>query len=293
MATSFTVSDKALEASYHVAKLIARQKKPHTIGETLIKPACLEMVRVMLGPNEVKEMSKISLSADTIKRRIADMSSDVLETLITKLKTAKKFSLQIDESTDIKNRAQLISIVRFVDEDLIKEHYLFCKELPTSTTGEEIFRVTNDFFEMYGIEWSNCTSVCTDGAAAMMGNRKGFVSCIKRQNPTVQITHCCIHREALMAKNLPEELLHTMHECVKIINIIKSKAVNSRIFEALCAEMGSEYKSLLYYTKVRWLSEVKFWSDYLSFDTRLVSFYLMKTCLHYISSSKIIIGLSN
>ena len=78
------------------------------------------MVRVMLGPNEVKEMSKISLSADTIKRRIADMSSDVLETLITKLKTAKKFSLQIDESTDIKNRAQLISIVRFVDEDLIK-----------------------------------------------------------------------------------------------------------------------------------------------------------------------------
>ena len=129
----------------------------------------------MLRPNEVKEVSKVSLSADTVKRRIDDMSSDVLETLITKLKTAEKFSLQIDESTDNKNRAQLISIVRFVDEDSIKEHYLFCKELPERTTGEEIFRATDDFFQTYGIQWSNCTSVCTDGAAAMMGNTKGFV----------------------------------------------------------------------------------------------------------------------
>jgi len=217
----------------------------------------MEIVRFMLRPNEVKEVSKVSLSADTVKRRIDDMSSDVLETLITKLKTAEKFSLQIDESTDNKNRAQLISIVRFVDEDSIKEHYLFCKELPERTTGEEIFRATDDFFQTYGIQWSNCTSVCTDGAAAMMGNTKGFVSNVKRQNPTIQITHSCIHREALMAKNLPEELLQTMSECVKIINVIKSRALNSRIFEILCAEMGSEYQSLLFYTEVRWLSQGK------------------------------------
>ena len=129
------------------------------------------------------------------------------------------FSLEINESTDIKNRAQLVSIIRFVDEDSIKEHYLFCKELPKWTTGEEIFRAIDDFFETYGIQWSNCISVCTDGAAAMMGNKKGFVSCVKRQNPTVQITHCCIHRVALMVKHLPEELfehderMHQHNKC--------------------------------------------------------------------------------
>ncbi|GFT72668.1 SCAN domain-containing protein 3, partial [Nephila pilipes] len=68
MKSAVTVSEKALEASYHVAKLIARQKKPHTVGETLIKPACMEIVRLMLGPNEVKEVNKVSLSADTVKR---------------------------------------------------------------------------------------------------------------------------------------------------------------------------------------------------------------------------------
>ncbi|GFU26702.1 SCAN domain-containing protein 3 [Nephila pilipes] len=74
MKSAVTVSEKALEASYHVAKLIARQKKPHTVGETLIKPVCMEIVRLMLGPNEVKEVIKVSLSADTVKRRIHDMS---------------------------------------------------------------------------------------------------------------------------------------------------------------------------------------------------------------------------
>ncbi|GFT07327.1 zinc finger BED domain-containing protein 5 [Nephila pilipes] len=151
MKSVVAVSEKALEASYHVAKLILRQKKPHTVGETLIKPACMEIVRLMLGPNEVKEGNKVSLSADTVKRRIHDMSSDILGTLIKKLLSAEKFALQIDETTDFKSKAQLIAIVRFVEEDFIKEHYLFCKEVPERTTVEEIFRVTDDFFKICNI----------------------------------------------------------------------------------------------------------------------------------------------
>lgn len=136
--------------------------------------------------------------------------------------------------------------MRFVDEDTIIEDYLFCNELPGRTAGEEIFRVRDDFFKTYDIPWSNCTSICTDGAAAMMSNKKGFISCVKRQNPNIEITHCCIHCEALMIKNLPTELLQTMNQCITIINMIKSRPLDSRIFKIISAEMGSDYESLLF-----------------------------------------------
>ena len=255
--STFTVSEKAVEASYHVAKLIARQKKPHTIGEELIKPACLEVVGLMLGQKEAEQVRKVSLSAETFKRRIGDMSEDLLETLLNKLKTSGKFSLQIDETTDIKKQAQLLAVVRFVDGNAIAEEYLFCKELPERTTGQDIFRVTNEFFTAHGIHWSDCINLCTDGASAMLGKGKGFATLAKQQNPAIQVTHYCIHREALMTKVLPEELSETMKHCFDIVNFIKGRALNSRIFSSLCEEMGSEHQSLLYYTHIRWLSRGK------------------------------------
>ncbi|GFR15928.1 SCAN domain-containing protein 3 [Trichonephila clavata] len=137
----------------------------------------MEIVRLMLGPNEVKEVNKVSLSADTVKRRIHDMSSDILGTQFKKLLSAETFALHIDETTDIKIKAQLIAIVLLVDEDFIKEHYLFCKEVPERTICEESFRVTDGFFKICNIQWSNCIAVCTDGAAAMTGSKKGFLLC--------------------------------------------------------------------------------------------------------------------
>ena len=170
------------------------------------------------------------LSADTIKRRIDDMSNDILETLIKKIKAFLKFSIQIDETTSISKRAQLLSIVRFVDCDFITDEYLFCKEVPQRTIGQQIFRMTNQFFTTHGIHWSNCISVCVHGVSAMMGADKGFAAWVKRQNLATQITHCCIQREALMIKLLTQELSEMMSACIEIANLIKAKALNSRIF---------------------------------------------------------------
>ena len=181
------------------------------------------------------------------------MSNDILETLIKKIQEFPKFFIQIDETTDISRKAQLLSVVRFVDVDSITEEYLFCKEFPERTTGQETFCITKQFFTTHGMHWSNCISVCVDGASAMMGADKGFAAWVKRQNPAIQITHSCIYREALMIKLLTQELSETMSDCIEIVNLIKAKALNSRIFLILCDEMGSEHQSLLFYTSVRWL----------------------------------------
>ena len=91
----------------------------------------------------------------------------------------------------------------------------------------------------------------------MMGADKGFAAWVKRQNLAIQITHCCIHREALMIKLLTQELSESMSDCIEIVSLIKAKALNLQIFSILCDEMGSEDQSLLFYTTVRWLSRGK------------------------------------
>lgn len=69
--------------------------------------------------------------------------------------------------------------MRFVDVDIIRVTFLFCKELPERTKGEEIFRVVSEYLEHGGRKWQNCLSVCTDGAAAMLGHTIGFVNRVK------------------------------------------------------------------------------------------------------------------
>ena len=51
--------------------------KSHTIAETVILPACQEIVKIMFGHSAVAEINKIQVSDNTISRRIADMATDI------------------------------------------------------------------------------------------------------------------------------------------------------------------------------------------------------------------------
>jgi len=56
---------------------------------------------------------------------------------------------------------------------------------------------------------------------------------------------------------MPKTLTDVLAQIVKIVNYIKSNALNSRLFNTLCLEMGSLHESLLLHTEVRWLSRGK------------------------------------
>lgn len=273
MNSATTVSRRAQEASYNVAKLVAKAKKPHIIAESLILPSCIEIVRHMFGDKEAKEIEKVPLSNNTISRRINEMSIDIESTLIQKIKDSEIFSIQVDESTDCSNCAQLMVFVRICEEKEMKEHYLFCKELPNRTTGEEIFKVINEYFVNNNIYWKNCISLCTDGAAAMTGTVKGLVAKVLSENHEIQIIHCFIHREALMSQSLPEALKITLNEIVKMVNVIKSRPLQSRLFSILCEEMGSEHQTLLFHTEVRWLSRGRVLSRVYELKEELKTFF--------------------
>jgi hypothetical protein len=111
---------------------------------------------------------------------------------------------------------------------------------------------TDQFMKVHGIEWKKCVGVCSDGACAMTGKNSGAVVQIKEVALMLNL-FTSIHREAVAATNIPAILKTVLTEAVKVVNFIKSRAMNSRLFSILCDEMGSEHDKLLLHTEVRWL----------------------------------------
>jgi len=250
-----SVSQSALKASFLVSYRIAKCLKPYTVGEELILPAAIEMCTEMINEKVANQLKNIPLSDTTVARRISLISNDLKLQLLSRL--TGKFSLQLDESTDIANEAILLTYVRYFYNNKIHEDILFSSKLETSTTGKNIFDTFVNFFTNNNVDLKNCISITTDGAAAMTGKHVGLIKLVKDIVPSLKWTHCIIHREALASKKMPKTLTDVLAQIVKIVNYIKSNALNSRLFKTLCLEMGSFHESLLLHTEVRWLSRGK------------------------------------
>ncbi|KAF0749126.1 SCAN domain-containing protein 3-like [Aphis craccivora] len=224
-----TISEKALLASYKVSEIVAKRMQPHTIAEDVILPACKEIVKSMLGDNAEKEISLVPLSNDTVSRRIGDMSSDI--------------QCHVRE--------------KFIDDDSVIEQFLACSELPTTSTGADVYDSMSNTLIENGLSWKNCLSVCTDGAPAMTEKFKGFVAKVKQNFPNVGSTHCFRHHEALMVKTIPAELKSVLNLVVNMVNFVKSRALKTRLLKEMCHEAGSKYDTLVLHTEIRWLLKGK------------------------------------
>ena len=180
-----------LEASYAVSLHIAKEKKLHTIGESLIKPCAKKMVEIVLGKEAEKKIGAIPLSNNTVQRRIAEMSADIKEQVIEEIRSAPfgLFSMLLDESTDVESCSQFMTFVRYIHSAKLKEKFLFCTALKSTTKASDIFATVSTFFENNNLSWVNLCGMCTDGAPAVIGSRSGFQALVKHRAPSVKGVH--------------------------------------------------------------------------------------------------------
>jgi hypothetical protein len=102
-----------VKASYSVSFLIAKKIKKFSDGEFVKE--CLEAVAKDILPDKNKLFSNISLSRQTVCRRINDISNEIIVKLRDRIQDFKYFSIAFVENTDISDTAQLIIFVREVN----------------------------------------------------------------------------------------------------------------------------------------------------------------------------------
>ena len=134
----------------------------------------------------------------------------------------------------------------------IEEEFLICKSLILKSTARDVFNKMKSFFDTNEIPLQVIGSICTDGAPVMLGNRSSFVTLVRKEVPEATTTHCILHRHTLVSTTLPLTLKNVMDSCVKIVNFIRGRVLNHRLFKAFCSDLDDGASVLLFHTEVRW-----------------------------------------
>ncbi|XP_043931709.1 general transcription factor II-I repeat domain-containing protein 2-like isoform X2 [Protopterus annectens] len=143
---SATQPDSLVKASYVVANLIAKKSKPFADGEFIKE--CHESVADIICPEKKSDFSKISLSHQTIARRVEDISKYTENTLESRCATFKFYSIALDKSTDVTDTAQLAIFIRGVDKDFgITEELASLVPLKDTTKSIDLYKALKQHWQ--------------------------------------------------------------------------------------------------------------------------------------------------
>ena len=177
------------------------------MSEEVIKPALQIVAEQLLDKETERKFQNVPLSDTTVSRRGFHIAEDLLGQLLCKIGKGPCYGLQLDESTDIGRRAQLLVFIRIPDTDSynIVDEYLCCPDLEVNTSAEQVFSKLNEFMTEKQIPWEKCCSLTTDEATVMTVRFSGVGARVQAVATNCILKHFIIHREALAVKPLSSD----------------------------------------------------------------------------------------
>ena len=182
--------------SYEIALMLLKKNESFGDGE-LLKQCAIKMAHVFGEGKVSRKFETVSLSHQTIARRVSDLGKHVSSKQKSIVENCSYFSSALDESTDISDTSELLIFIRNIDENFTEQEELVkvCS-LNEDTTGSNIYAALESVFDDHR-GYEKCSCIVADGAKAMIGNKTGLVGLLKKNGVNCITLHFIIHQQAL------------------------------------------------------------------------------------------------
>ncbi|XP_071581188.1 zinc finger BED domain-containing protein 5-like [Temnothorax nylanderi] len=228
-------------AEHNIAFQLADHLSP------LIKDTCKDPKVVQdfsLGRNKCASIVKNV----TAKREI--------ETIVKYLKTCK-FSILIDESTDISDTKLMCLLVRYVSPSNKKITTQLLELLSLDArdcSANKIFEIFKKCLEEKHIPIKNIVGMASDNASVMIGRKNSFMSRLKVEVPNLVTLNCICHSSAIVASKACKKLPSSCEDLIRgVATYISGSAKRCAILGEFQDFFEIERKKILKLSETRWL----------------------------------------
>lgn len=200
----------------------------------------------------------MSMSRTKCKSIILNVLSPVERDRVVDIVQNTKFSIFIDETSDISNQKWMTFHVRYVHPETLD----ICSQLvkligidAKDSSAEKLYKTFRSEMLQLQIPFLNIIALSCDNAPVMTGKYSSFKKKLENDCKNLLTFACPCHSAALVANNACSKIPNYCEEFVKkIANYINSSPKRSAIFDEFCECFQETNRKILKLSDTRWLS---------------------------------------
>ena len=205
----------------------------------------------------------ISLSRNSIARRIEDISEDLSGQLSLKTSEFQCFSLAFDESGNTTDTAQMLVFIHGVTTPLsVHKDLLELISLHCTTRGSDVKEVLKQLCDRVpDLPLSKIIGLTRDGLPSMTGKENGAVAFLKKHLGNQSLSKIFLLFIVSSTKRHFVLRLSKNDACNGNSREIRERNTCKRVkisaVSVVLKNVNAQYKDLIYHSEVRWLSRRK------------------------------------